>query len=73
MQMDSVTQQNAALVEEATAAAESLMQQAVSLGELLAKYRVDEGEGRGAGQGSRSPARPAAAVSNDRRRARDAA
>jgi methyl-accepting chemotaxis protein len=55
MQMDSVTQQNAALVEEATAAAESLMQQAVSLGELLARYTVDgeqsstsRGDARGA-------------------------
>jgi methyl-accepting chemotaxis protein len=73
MQMDSVTQQNAALVEEATAAAESLMQQAVSLGELLAKYRVDEGEGRGADPGSRGSARPAAASRSDRRPARDAA
>ena len=48
MQMDSVTQQNAALVEEATAAAESLMQQAVGLRELLSRYTVDaRDEGRG--------------------------
>jgi methyl-accepting chemotaxis protein len=45
MQMDSVTQQNAALVEQATASAESLMQQAVGLRELLSRYEVDANEG----------------------------
>jgi methyl-accepting chemotaxis protein len=49
MQMDSVTQQNAALVEQATAAAESLMQQAVSLRELLERYTVDAPSGPASG------------------------
>ena len=38
--MDEVTQQNAALVEEATAAAQMLTGQASALDELLARYRV---------------------------------
>jgi len=40
-QMDEVTQQNAALVEEAAAAAESLEEQAVSLNQAVAVFRVD--------------------------------
>ncbi|WP_347557991.1 methyl-accepting chemotaxis protein [Robbsia sp. KACC 23696] len=39
-QMDEVTQQNAALVEEASAAAQSLSQQAVDLRELVAAFRL---------------------------------
>jgi methyl-accepting chemotaxis protein len=43
--MDEVTQQNAALVEEAAAAAEALLKQARQLDELLARYDVgDSGE-----------------------------
>ena len=41
-QMDSVTQQNAALVEEAAAAAEALQQQAASLAEAVAVFKVRE-------------------------------
>ncbi|WP_020166514.1 MULTISPECIES: methyl-accepting chemotaxis protein [Methylotenera] len=41
-QMDEVTQQNAALVEEATAAAESLVDQANSLMEAVSIFKVDE-------------------------------
>jgi methyl-accepting chemotaxis protein len=40
--MDDVTQQNAALVEEATAAAQALTEQATSLTRLIARYRVGD-------------------------------
>ena len=45
-QMDEVTQQNAALVEEATAAAESMRDQAVTLLEAVSTFRL-EAEGAG--------------------------
>ena len=41
MQMDEVTQQNAALVEEASAAAQSMAAQATSLRELVSVFRLD--------------------------------
>ncbi|VVE54338.1 methyl-accepting chemotaxis protein [Pandoraea communis] len=44
MQMDQVTQQNAALVEEATAAAGSLEDQARQLREAVAVFRLSEGD-----------------------------
>jgi PAS domain S-box-containing protein len=44
-QMDEATQQNAALVEEAAAASQSIVDQAKTLNELVARYRVGE-EGR---------------------------
>lgn len=40
--MDGVTQQNAALVEEASAAAQTLTEQAANLTEEIAKYRLDD-------------------------------
>jgi methyl-accepting chemotaxis protein len=43
-QMDEVTQQNAALVEEAAAAAESLEEQAQSLAASVATFKVDNSE-----------------------------
>jgi methyl-accepting chemotaxis protein len=43
MQMDTTTQQNAALVEEATAAAKSLEEQAVVLSEAVAVFKLDSG------------------------------
>jgi len=46
MQMDEGTQQNAALVEEATAAARSMEQQAGQLVQTVAVFRVHEGEAR---------------------------
>jgi len=49
MQMDEITQQNAALVEEA-AAAESLQTQAGKLAELVATFKLEKQAGR-----SRSP------------------
>jgi len=41
--MDDVTQQNAALVEQASAAAQALTEQAASLTQLIARYRVGDG------------------------------
>jgi methyl-accepting chemotaxis protein len=42
MQMDEITQQNAALVEQATAASQSLAEQAAGLSENMKKYRTAE-------------------------------
>ncbi|MRX07294.1 HAMP domain-containing protein [Pseudoduganella sp. FT25W] len=44
-QMDSVTQQNAALVEEAAAAADALQQQAASLSEAVSIFKLQEQSG----------------------------
>ena len=43
MQMDELTQQNAALVEQATAASQAMAEQVRGLNEMLARYRVAEG------------------------------
>ncbi|MES2152054.1 MAG: methyl-accepting chemotaxis protein [Pseudomonadota bacterium] len=43
VEMDQMTQQNSALVEEAAAAAESLQDQAVSLSRAVAGFQLDEG------------------------------
>jgi methyl-accepting chemotaxis protein len=56
-QMDQVTQQNAAMVEEATAAAAQLKREAVELGQLVARF--DVGEQVSTPVRSREPARPA--------------
>jgi methyl-accepting chemotaxis protein len=58
-QMDEVTQQNAALVEEAAAAAESLEEQAQALVRSVAMFRLSEGN---AGNGA-APARPSVKAS----------
>jgi methyl-accepting chemotaxis protein len=42
MQMDQTTQQNAALVEEAAAASQAILNQAVSLNAVIAKYDVGQ-------------------------------
>ena len=42
MQMDELTQQNAALVEEATAASQAMAQQVRGLNDMLERYRVAE-------------------------------
>jgi methyl-accepting chemotaxis protein len=55
-QMDELTQQNASLVEEATAASKALADQASSLSSLLARYRV------GAERGAEETRAPAPAV-----------
>jgi methyl-accepting chemotaxis protein len=51
MQMDEMTQQNAALVEQATAASESMAEQAGELNKLMARYRVADATGRAEGSG----------------------
>jgi hypothetical protein len=53
--MDQVTQQNAALVEEAAAAAASLQEQASGLSEVVSVFRLDPDQHSHAG----SPQRPA--------------
>jgi len=61
-QMDEVTQQNAALVEEAAAAAESLQDQAASLTQAVAVFRVASAApagGRNPRPVARAPAAPA--------------
>jgi methyl-accepting chemotaxis protein len=63
--MDDVTQQNAALVEEASAAAQALTEQASSLTQLISRYRVGEGA---ADEVKHAPAaRQAAAPAAERR------
>lgn len=54
-QMDQVTQQNAALVEEATAAAESLREQAGRLEQAVSVFKLDEGH-----KVATAPVKPAA-------------
>ena len=46
MQMDSVTQQNAALVEESAAAAEALQGQAAQLAEVVGKFVLKQGQAK---------------------------
>ena len=55
--MDEVTQQNAALVEEASAAAQALSEQASNLTQLISRYRL--GEDRSENAPSAAPAAPA--------------
>ena len=47
--MDDVTQQNAALVEQATAAAQALSEQAVNLTQMIARYKVQDSAAPAAG------------------------
>jgi methyl-accepting chemotaxis protein len=47
MQMDEMTQQNAALVEEATAASQSMADQARDLNKMMSRYRIDESAAAG--------------------------
>jgi len=42
MQMDQTTQQNAALVEEASAASQAIVEQAQALNVMIARYRIDD-------------------------------
>jgi methyl-accepting chemotaxis protein len=61
--MDDVTQQNSALVEEASAAAQALTEQATKLTQLIARYQVGEDS---AGK-PRAAARPTAVPAVERR------
>jgi methyl-accepting chemotaxis protein len=60
MSMDEGTQQNAALVEQATAAAQSLNEQAASLTQMMARFQVGSGA-------ERMPTSAAEAPSSERR------
>jgi methyl-accepting chemotaxis protein len=53
--MDDATQQNAALVEEAAASAQSLRELAAELAELVAQFRLDGAVRAGQGQGRTQP------------------
>ena len=59
-QMDSVTQQNAALVEEAAAAAKSLQEQAANLARVVSVFKLDESVAAGANMPLPSTPRPSA-------------
>ncbi|PLQ00711.1 methyl-accepting chemotaxis protein [Cupriavidus pauculus] len=69
-QMESVTQQNAALVEEASAAAESLLQQAGGLVTEVARFDLGQGGRESAERYSERPVAPRAAVMETVRLAR---
>jgi methyl-accepting chemotaxis protein len=56
MQMDQMTQQNAALVEEATASSQGMADQARRLNEILSRYQVDALLTTGASAPARQPA-----------------
>jgi methyl-accepting chemotaxis protein len=59
MQMDELTQQNAALVEEATAASQTMAQQVRGLNDMLERYRVAEQLANAAAQRQPAGAAPA--------------
>ena len=69
-QMDTVVQMNASLVEEATAAATSMADQATGLAHAVAQFRVDEGVATHAlpAASSHTPALPRRSVAADRGR-----
>src|SRR5581483_4878296 len=48
VQMDELTQQNAALVEQATAASQAMAEQVRSLNQMLERFRIDEASSSGA-------------------------
>jgi hypothetical protein len=52
-QMDQVTQQNAAMVEQSTAASHALAQEATELSRLVAQFKVDTAPGKPANDVSR--------------------
>ena len=54
MQMDQTTQQNAALVEEASAASQAIVEQAQALNSLIARYNVDDSAERAPKRAGRS-------------------
>ncbi|MDD0817131.1 hypothetical protein PSQ39_21030, partial [Curvibacter sp. HBC28] len=54
-QLDQVTQQNAALVEESAAAADSLRNQAARLAEVVSAFKLQGGAGLSMAQPLRSP------------------
>jgi methyl-accepting chemotaxis protein len=64
--MDEVTQQNAALVEQAAAASQSILEQATRLDALVAHYKVSAEPARGQGQGQAMAPGPEPARSRSR-------
>ena len=58
-QMDEITQQNAALVEQAAAAAESLQDQAAKLADLVDTFKLTQ-TGRSVARAHREPSKPGA-------------
>jgi methyl-accepting chemotaxis protein len=58
-QMDQVTQQNASLVEEAAAAAESMQDQARALTQVVSLFKLGGGQAATASATRREPAYPA--------------
>jgi hypothetical protein len=66
-QIDEVTQHNAALVEEAAAAAKSLEEQAAVLREAVAVFRLEESEQSAAGRGVALSSSNAVAISSGER------
>jgi hypothetical protein len=71
MQMDEVTQQNAALVEQAAAASQSMADQARALGDTLLRYRLGGAADRASGPGSAVSVVTAAPGSSSRTLPRD--
>ncbi len=61
MQMDELTQQNAALVEEATASSQAMADQARELNEMMARYRVAGGDARRQPRAAQQLRRPTSA------------
>ncbi|UHS57234.1 methyl-accepting chemotaxis protein [Agrobacterium vaccinii] len=61
--MDQGTQQNAAMVEQSTAASHSLAKEAASLNQLLSRFNLGQGEGSGRTMPSAAPVRSASATS----------
>ncbi|NYE59102.1 methyl-accepting chemotaxis protein [Duganella sp. 1224] len=59
-QMDQVTQQNAALVEEAAAAAESMQEQSAKLADVVSVFKLDASQVAAPPDAPRAPARAAA-------------
>ena len=67
-QMDEITQQNAALVEEAAAAAESLQSQSARLAELVSTFRLNRGPHRPMAPAMQHEASPAYAAAGESHR-----
>nr|WP_280987612.1 methyl-accepting chemotaxis protein [Jiella endophytica] len=61
-QMDKVTQQNAAMVEESTAAAQTLSAETDSLSQTIARFKVKSAANAATGRASQPAPRPAAAT-----------
>jgi methyl-accepting chemotaxis protein len=69
MQMDEMTQQNAALVEEATAASQSMAEQARALNEMMERYQLTDAQQAATAQAAARPAQKAVAPAPAKRAA----